>query len=223
MRDFERHKTTEVQRNQVASRGASLLPPVSGFSFLDRRNVPQLKEYSTGLLNNQKGILQCVRKKERTNHLNETDSLKGHVMYARDQRVLTRRAGRKTKAKRVRTSGAKKVQTQIDRDRFFTHTEGHYVRTLSARNLGTRVNIRENKRQKVMEHVLQGRLDMCRNCQKHILQELKKKYPGYIHQVHYSFSSGDGSRTHWRGKGRRIQNKIKGGHTITRYDESEPR
>lgn len=160
-------------------------------------------------------IIQCLTKEERTNHLVDTGSVKGHVMYARDEIIKTRRAGRRSTKKKVKVAEKESLAVK-KRNRFFTHTEGHYVKTMSKKNLSKRVKINKN----TMEHILQGRLDMCSNCREHIINELVAKYPKYKHKIHYSFSSGEWSRKFWKGKGKKIIEKIKGGHTLIRYDES---
>jgi hypothetical protein len=150
-------------------------------------------------------------------------------MFARDEIIKTKKAGRKIKAKKARAPGARKkvaekvtkkeMKEAAEKKVFLTHTEGHYVRTLSRRNLHKRVNISQSGRFQVMEHILQGRLDMCRNCQRNLIPALIKKYPGHIHKVHYSFFSPDGSRTYWKGK-KRFATKMTGRHRLTRYNES---
>lgn len=156
-----------------------------------------------------------VKMAERTKHLGEVDSLKGHVMYARDKIIKTRKAGRRS------TRAPRKAAGKISAlERFYTHTEGHYVKTLNKKNLGARVHVEGTGKRKVMTHVLQGRLDMCKNCQAHLLPELRKKYPDYRHVVHYSFKNLDGARTLWaRVKAKKLRKTV-GTDALTRYNES---
>jgi hypothetical protein len=155
----------------------------------------------------------------RTNHLHQIQSLNGHVMYARDQRITTRKAGRRAARRAPKRPVKKTAASDADRNRFFTHTEGHYVRTLNKANLKKRVHVDEKN--KIMTHILQGRLDMCTNCQRFLLPELQRKYPDYTHQIHYSFNDLTGSRTFWTRKkrGRQFTTRQRGG-SITRYNES---
>ena len=150
-----------------------------------------------------------VTKRRREAHLGDLRSIRGHVMYARDQRIATRKARGTAK----RASGARPAGKATPRERFFTHTEGHYVRTLSRRNLSSRVF----QTPRTMTHVLTGRLDMCRNCQQHLIAELRRKYPGHRHTVHYTFNDLTGARTLWR-PGEKTKRSTYPGGAIIRYN-----
>ncbi|MDW6005208.1 hypothetical protein [Vibrio mangrovi] len=205
----ERKEGVIQKRGFFDHRPESINQPSMKYLIDNRSTVFQLHTASKQPIQFVRG----VNKQERTRHLNDVTSLRGHIMYARDHPVKTRKAGRKSQAR----SSVKKKLTP--RERFFTHTEGHYVRTLNKRNVTVRAHVDEEN--KVMTHVLQGRLDMCKNCQQFLLPELKRKYPRYTHQVHYSFHDLTGSRTFWNKLGKKKMVTRVGNDTITRYNESE--
>ncbi len=87
------------------------------------------------------------------------------------------------------------------------------MRTLSKRNLDASVHMSGDR----MTHVLTGRLDMCRNCQQHLIAQLRRKYPRHRHVVHYTFADLTGARTLWK-PGEKSKSTDYDGGTIIRYN-----